>query len=368
MHKEPGEIRDFLPDFVAFLDHHGAERIVVEEGYGEGIGFSPGQYQRASPVLEFGSYEDCLGQDLCVVVRCPDEDVLPKIRRGGMLISMLHFATSPDRVRLLVSLGIRALSLDSIVDERGRRIVENITAVGWNGMEATFREFMHLRSDFDSPARGPLRITILGSGAVAGAAASAATRYGDRDLHARLVALGVPGVEVTLIDHDLTRSESYMRSRLEASDVLVDATRRPDPTKTVVPNEWLAWLPEDALILDLTADPYNFTVTPPIVKSVEGIPHGNLDHYVFDVDDPAYETLAMTMDVRNRRKALSCYSWPGVHPRDCMELYGAQMEPIMELVLAGRGRSWSMTSDSHLERELARAEVRTWLRMANASR
>lgn len=39
MHKEAGERRDFLPEFVSFLSRAGFGDIVVEEGYGTGVGF-----------------------------------------------------------------------------------------------------------------------------------------------------------------------------------------------------------------------------------------------------------------------------------------------------------------------------------------
>ena len=100
----------------------------------------------------------------------------------------------------------------------------------------------------------------------------AATRYGDPGLREELAAKDVPGVEVTVVDFDLTRHEDYLLSRLEATDLLIDATQRLDPTRPVVPNPWIAALPEDAVILDLAVDPYDFRVDPPRTKGIEGTP------------------------------------------------------------------------------------------------
>ena len=44
---------------------------------------------------------------------------------------------------------------------------------------------------------------------------------------------------------------------------------------------WLAALPADGVILDLACDPYDLDVDPPVVKGIEGVPHGSLDRYVF---------------------------------------------------------------------------------------
>ena len=38
MHNDQGERRDFLPDLIAHLDRLGADEIVLEEGYGLGVG------------------------------------------------------------------------------------------------------------------------------------------------------------------------------------------------------------------------------------------------------------------------------------------------------------------------------------------
>lgn len=367
MHKEPGELRDFLPGFVSFLIERDVAGVVIEDGYGGGMGFRDQDYLRVSPKVKSGSFDDCMSQDIVVVIRAPDTEALKIMRPGAILLTMLHYSTQPSRNHRLLAADIRAVSLDSIVDDRGRRLVENISAVGWNALEVGFRELAHRYPGFEDVDRPPIQVTVLGSGAVAGAATFAAARYGDQDVHARMLARGVLGVEITTIDRDLTRDRDYMEQRLSRTDVLVDATRRPDPTKTIIPNAWLAWLPNHAVVVDLAADPYDFGTRPPIVKGIEGIPHGNLDHFVFFEDDPAYGTLSRHVETRNRRCAISSYSWPGVHPRACMEVYGAQLEPVMDVVLKVPSPQWDTTSSDHMERAIARAEVTTWHHM-NRSR
>ena len=362
MHKEAGELRDFVPDFVSFLARTDVGGVVIEDGYGSGMGFRMQDYLRRSTKVKVGEYEDCMAQDLVIVLRAPGPEGLAMMRRGALLLSMLHYPTQPRRNAQLLELGIRAVSLDSIVDDRGRRLVENMSSVGWNAMEVAFQELQRHYTAFEDPQRPPLRATILGSGAVAGAAAFAAIRYGDQDLRARMVARGVPGVEVRMVDHDLTSRETYMLQLLEGTDVLVDATKRPDPTKVIVPNRWIGVMPGHSVIADLSADPYDFALDPPIVKAIEGIPQGDLDHHVFHPGDPAYDRLPPFVDASNRRIATSCYSWPGIHPRPCMELYGAQIEPLIH-VIGGMGPDdWDVSSDDHLERSIARAEIVRWTR------
>lgn len=361
MHKEAGERRDFLPDLVRWLDRRGVAEIVLEEGYGEGIDIDPGAYLKASDVAHFGTYERCLDRDVVVVLRCPAPDALRRLRRGSVFVSMLHYPTRPERTRLLLDLGVRAVSLDAVVDERGRRTVQNLEAVAWTGVREAFRQIQAEHPHFDHPGRRPLRVTCLGSGAVGGFAIHAATRYGDAALREALVADNVPGVEVTVADFDLTWHEDYMLSRLERSDLLIDATHRRDPSRPVVPNAWLDRLPGDAVVLDLAADPYDLDADPPVTKGVEGIPQGDLDRWIFRVNDPAWDAIDPRVDTTNRRLALSCYSWPGLDPVESMRCYGEQLEPVLRVILEKPPDSWDLDGPDHEERAVARAEVSRWI-------
>lgn len=360
MHKEKGERRDFLPQLVSFITRLGASKIVLEHGYGEGVGCEMAEYLAASPVAVEGSYEECLAQDLVIVIRCPAEDALARLRPGAILLSMLHYPTRPRRVSLLQRLGVHGVSLDGVHDESGRRMVENLAAVGWNGVRAAFEQLQLARPDFESTGRPPLRVTVLGSGAVGGHAVRAASRYGDAGLRNRLAERGVPGVEVRVLDYDLTGHAAYMREVLAQTDLLVDATQRPDATRFVIPNAWIGHLPGHAVLLDLSVDPYDFTVNPPEVKGIEGMPEGTLDQFVFKPDDPVYDRLDSRVATTHRRVALSCYSWPGVDPRPCMELYGAQIEPLVRVLIDKPLDLMDVQRGPYFERAVARAEANRW--------
>jgi alanine dehydrogenase len=360
MHKEAGERRDFLPAFVAALCRDGATEVVLEKGYGSSMGIGPDAYLGIAPQVGFCAYDDVFGSDVVVVLRCPDESAIRRMPQGSLLVTMLHFPTRPARVRLLNEVGVRALSLDSVRDDTGRRLVENMGAVGWNGVEAAFKELARIHPDFSHPSRRPLRVTCLGSGAVGGHAVHAATRYGDPRLREEMVARNVPGVEVTVVDFDLTWHESYMLSRLERTDLLIDATNRIDPGVPVIPNAWLAALPADAVVLDLSSDPYLPDAVPPLVKGIEGVPQGDLDRWVFPSDDPAWDRQPPSVETANRRTALSCYAWPGIHPLRCMQVYGSQIEPLMTLVLSVPADRWDVPNATHDMRAIVRGALSRW--------
>lgn len=360
MHLEAGERRAFLPCLMNDLEAAGAQQIVVEEGYGDGMGIPIQQYLAASTRVKVGSNEDCYSQDVVVQVRCPREDALAMLRPDAILVAMLHFPTRPGRLAHLSQLGTHCVSLDSIEDDLGHRLVENMRAVGWNGVRAAFGELRRTHRRFDSPARGPLRVTVLGAGAVAGHAIRAATRYGDEELHRHLASHNVLGVEVSVLDADVTWNENHMLSRLEQTDMLIDATKRPDPSRCVVPNEWVQALPQGAVILDLAADPYDFDTIPPHVKGIEGVPEGSLDQYVFRSDDPIYDAMDARIDTTYRRLAVSCYSWPGVEPKACMDVYSRQVEPVLRVILERPLESWDLEHGHYYERAVARGELTRW--------
>ena len=361
MHVEFGERRDFLPSLVADMEKRGAN-VFLEYGYGSGMGFTEGDYQKVASNVKFVSHEEVYQKQIVLVLRCPDNDDLKLLQPGACLISMLHYPTRPQRVAFLKSLGIEAISLDSLKDETGRRLLENLRAVAWNGLEVGF-QILHRTyppPGLESNERRPIQATILGIGAVGMHAVQAASRYGDMKLWGTLATRGVPGVQVTAIEYDLTNREETMKEILARTDILVDATQRPDSSKIVIPNEWIGLMPEHAVLVDLSVDPYNCYVNPPEVKGIEGMPQGNLDQFVFMPDDSVYDRIPECVSTKHRRHAVSCYSWPGIHPKQCMSLYGEQLRPIMRTIIDRGGVENLNSHGRYFERTIRRALLSRW--------
>ena len=276
------------------------------------------------------------------------------------MMSMLHFPTRPARVRHLERLGVRAISLDTIEDDEGRRLVVNGKAVAWNGLDAAFGQLERTWVWMSRPGRRPVRVTVMGAGDIGKHAVEAATKYGDLARNDAFAAEGLPGVEVVTIGRNLTNNARYMRDRLRVTDVLVDATQRDDPSRPIVTNDDIGLLPEHAVICDLVVDPYLLDADPPTVRGIEGIPQGNLDQFAFGVHDPAWDCLPPGIPTAARRTVVSCYSWPGVHPAACMERYGLQLEPLLETLVARGGIEGVRPDGSFHERALWRGSLAGW--------
>jgi len=111
------------------------------------------------------------------------------------------------------------------------------------------------------------------------------------------------------------------------------------------------------VLLDLSVDPYDCLANPPFVKGIEGIPQGNLDQYKFSPDDPVYQKMPACFDTTHRRHAVSCYSWPGIYPNACMEVYGRQIMPILRNILERDGLQNIRPNGRYFERAISRARL-----------
>ena len=137
MYAEYGERRDFLPNFIQRLIKLGAD-VSLEYGYGSGMGLTEDTYLQNAPGVKFVSREEAYKQSIVLILRYPEENDVKLLSPGANLISMLHYPTRPQRVEFLQSLGIDAISIDSLTDDTGRRLVENLQSVAWNGLEVAF--------------------------------------------------------------------------------------------------------------------------------------------------------------------------------------------------------------------------------------
>lgn len=360
MRQESGEKRVFLPEFIQFIAGLGA-KVYVEEGYGSRSGYSFEDYKQASPNVFVCSREQAFQQDVVLILRSPKPDEFQLVKRGTVLMSMLHYPTRPKRVARLKELGIKAISLDSISNDNNLRMVENMKAVAWNGIEAAFDWLEKGWQGLVRPEKTPINVLILGTGMVGKHAIEAATKLGNIERNTDHIASNGPGAFAISIGRNIASNPSTMKTLMEKADILVDATQRRDASRPVIPNEWIAWLPGHAVVVDLAVDPYTLDADPPVVRGIEGIPQGNLDQYVFPADDPKWDSMVPeSIPSKNRRTTVTCYSWPGVHPEACMMHYAQQLYPFME-VLFEMGYENLSAEGLYFERALYRATLKAWL-------
>lgn len=359
MVQEPGEKRVFLPEFIQFIAGLGV-KVYIEEGYGSRSGYTFADYKRASPNVFMCTRAQAFQKDVALILRSPRADELNLVGRGTILISMLHYPTRPKRIARLKELGISSISLDSIADDNSLRMVENMKAVAWNGLEAGFDWLEKRWPGLVRPDKQPINVLILGTGMVGKHAIDAATKLGNVERNNDHIAAHGPGAVAISIGRNIGSNPATMMKLMEKADILVDSTQRRDASQPVIPNDWIACLPEHAVIVDLAVDPYTLDAVPPVVRGVEGIPQGNLDQYVFPADDPKWDSLVPeSIPSRHRRTTVTCYSWPGVHPAASMTHYAQQLEPFIE-VLFEKGYEGLSSNGTYFERALYRATLKAW--------
>jgi alanine dehydrogenase len=361
MMKEAGEKRVFLPEFIQFLARQGLA-VYVEEGYGSRSGYTFDDYQQGNDRVRRCRRPQAFQQDLVLVLRSPLREEFGLLRAGACLISMLHLPTRPRRVRRLLDLQVNAISLDGIVNDMNLRLVENMKAVAWNGLEAAFDTLERAWPGLRPPGGQPTRVLILGTGMVGKHAVEAATKLGNLERNNQHMDEGGPGSLALAVGRSVTGRTAEMQKLFHEADVLVDAVQRRDTSQPVVPNDWLGWLPDHAVVTDLAVDPYTLETDPPVVRGIEGIPQGNLDKYVFQPDDPDWnDSVPASVASACRRPVVSCYSWPGIHPEACMRHYAQQLEPLME-VLIQKGYTGLSLEGGYFERALYRGSLAAWVK------
>jgi alanine dehydrogenase len=191
-------------------------------------------------------------------------------------------------------------------------------------------------------------------------AVEAATKLGNVERNNDHIRAGGPGSLAVAVGRNISSNPETMEILFRDTDILVDAAQRRDPSTPVVPNDWIAWLPEHSVVTDLSVDPYKPDAKQPVVRGIEGIPQGNLDQYIFAPDDPNWEkTIPDSIPTKHRRATVSCYSWPGIHPEASMMHYSSQMEPLMQALLLTGYEDLSQNGH-YFERALYRASLKAW--------
>lgn len=354
MDKEKGEKRDFLPDFFRKLASFNVG-LYLEKGYGQKLDIAPNDYLNANENIRFVDRNKVFKQDLVVVIRVPEFESLDLMKPGSGLLSMLHYDTRPLLLDKLKRNKINSFSLDSIVDDDNQRLMVSYEMTALGGVHIAFKE-MKKKMERQMLTKGKsLKVSILGMGNLGVQAA----RYSFQEYNKQHFAdYGIQGISVEFLDKEITSHASSVKEILKGTDVFVDATRRPDATMMIIPNEWLGELPQHAVILDLTADPYEEREEGNQVKAIEGIPHGNIDQYVFSpADEEAYAKIPSFIKTSNKRTSISCNAWPSVMAEECMEVYGEKVWPFLQ-TLVDKGFNIDINSEEAYERALTRSTIK----------
>lgn len=352
MHVEPGEKRDFTPSFLRRLSVFSEVTFLLEAGYGSALGFNQIDYLSHVPHLRFASYAEVMGSDLVTVIRAPNADHLHLMNKKSILFSMLHYPTHSLRNNLLKTLSIRGVSMDALIDDFRHRYIQDYDGTALNAMRQAFELWKSLNSNATTEC---IYVTILGTGGLGRIASDLAVHYGGVDFPEN------PPVVVRSLGRNATSQPALVKEIFKNTDILVDATLRQNTQFPIIRNTWLRKLPEHAVIADISADDYDTRLKPAQIKAIEGIPTGSLDKTIFMPNDEAWDAVPDLVSNKHRRPVVSCYSWPGVDPLNCLNKYETQMFPFMELMIKNPDMDFSENSNNPFERALVRGSLDHYL-------
>ena len=341
----PAFHRDFSPAFIIKLTKLENVSIVLEKDYGTDLNYLTKNYIRKN--VSFLSREKLLkSADMIVVLTAPNLEDIKLMKRGSILVSMLHVETHPGRNALMKKLGIKPISLDGLQDTEGRRIIQDLKNTAWQGVTQAYKQLYKKMGQkwWFSPTREPISIMVLGFGEVGKYATEAAIKMGRTKLLRQLIQRKsnstvniYPFVSSHAADLKIYSKAIISKSLFDGGKphIVIDATKRADYSKHILSEDIITKLPKECVILDLSADKYEDNKT---LKGIQGIPTGSEKKQVFMPQDSAWEDEKQVpkkyqLPIESRRTVISHYAWPScgtvADRRRSMEKYGTQIYPVI---------------------------------------
>ncbi|HTV11453.1 MAG TPA: alanine dehydrogenase [Acidimicrobiales bacterium] len=183
-------------------------RVLVQEGAGEGSGFSDAAYSAAGASLAHEAEKIWGEVDLLVKVKEPVGPELGLLREGLVVFTYLHLAAAPELTEALVRSGATGIGYETVEDSQGRLpLLAPMSEIA--GRLAAQVVAQYLTSPMGgrgvliggAPGVAPARVLVLGGGVVG--------------VYAARVAKGL-GAEVTVLERSDERLR-YLDDRFEGS-------------------------------------------------------------------------------------------------------------------------------------------------------
>jgi len=227
--KEINEKRAFLPDFFKKLEKFDID-IWLEFDYGLKMGFSKEDYIQANKNIKFASRKKVFSMEVVIVLRAPENEELKYMKRGTILISMLHYITRERRNLLLEELGIISFSMDTMINDDNKRIVVNSYFTAFNGADSALNE---LEKKFENKfISRTVNIGIIGMGNVGLNVAKAFKDLSNKRL--KEFKESYFGMRIIFLTRSITSNVELLENELKNLDIIVDASTRRDTSEFII--------------------------------------------------------------------------------------------------------------------------------------
>ncbi len=344
-----GVRRGYPPDLIHAIAKYPDTRIIIEEGYGEDIGFSEKDYLVDN--VEVLNKADLFSEsDYIVAITTLSAREIEMLQPGQCLLAFLHYNTHESRNRQFFEKGVKTISLDEAKEpSTGRRMVEDLKATSFNAIKAGLIALRESWGDekWFSKDRDEIKAFVMGTGMVGRNAIDALSNFQYTGLRQELIDRGNPKIIVEVLGMYETPDKEFInRQVMPHADLLVDASYRPEGVNQnhIIDQTQLELMKEDSVIVDITADKYDLTGEVPVVKGIEGVPTGKDKDYKlprFKKDSPEFTDTDYVPDQyqlnpNQRRTVVSSYSWPSYGTNKDrlanVEIYSRQVRPILEFL------------------------------------
>ncbi len=141
-----------VPDDVGRLTRAGSV-IYVEQGAGEGVGFSDDEYAKNNAILQSAD-QIYKNKPLIIKFKGPALASIEDMQPGSTLFCMAHFNSYPDRAQRLQERHINVIAMEEILESP--KVNTDQAILGRTAMTAALQPF------FDDNSIGGLRVRIIG--------------------------------------------------------------------------------------------------------------------------------------------------------------------------------------------------------------
>ncbi len=252
-----------VPAGVEHLTNHGHD-VLVETGAGEGSGYCDDDYRAAGASIAASPLEVYQKSDLLVKVKEPLPLEYPLLKRGQVIFTYFHFASSAELTKAVIDSGITAIAYETVAkadgslplltpmsEVAGRMSIQE----GTKYLEKTYGGRGVLLSGV--PGVRPATVTIIGAGVVGTNAAKIACGMGalvyllDNNIdRLRYLSDVMPQNCFLLMSNPANIREVVYQADLVVGAVLVAGTRAP----WLVTREMLKSMKRGAVVVDVAID------------------------------------------------------------------------------------------------------------------
>lgn len=265
----PKEIKDH--EFRVALTPHGVKelcnrghRVIVQQGAGEGSGFTDEVYRQAGAVLA-PTAQAAYGQaQLIVKVKEPQPEEWPFLRKDHVIFTYLHLAASKDLTEALLNIGCAAIAYETTQDARGQflllRPMSEIAGRMSVQIGAHFLEKQHGGSGVllgGVPGVPPAEVLVLGSGVVGASAVKIAMGMG-----AQVTILSLDQWQLRGLDDlyqgrlvTVASSQSMIHHYIRSADLVIGAIYLPAArTPQVITKAMISDMKPGSVLVDVSVD------------------------------------------------------------------------------------------------------------------